>query len=162
MTFVGKNLFVLTGAGVSAESGLSTFRSEGGLWRDYRPEEVANIAAWRRDPRLVWEFYSWRRECLNKAKPNPAHFALAAIEQKLGDGFFLCTQNVDNLHEHAGSQRIAHIHGTLFESKCDTCMRSPFADMSIYAADTALPQCGTCGHGTIRPNVVWFGEATRA
>src|SRR5262244_186390 len=102
------SIFVLTGAGVSAESGLATFRGEGGLWRNYRPEEVANIDAWRRDPRLVWEFYSMRREKAAAARPNPAHAALAELERRHGDGFFLCTQNVDDLHEQAGSERIAH------------------------------------------------------
>src|ERR1700757_3878409 len=95
-------VFILTGAGVSAESGIPTFRG-GGLWRNYRVEEVASPHAWRRDPRLVWEFYSMRRRVAASAKPNPAHFALAKLEQKLEDRIFLCTQNVDDLHEQAGS-----------------------------------------------------------
>jgi len=148
-------LFVLTGAGVSAESGLATFRGEGGLWRNYRPEEVANIAAWRRDPKLVWEFYSMRRRKALEAKPNAAHFALAEIERVLGDNFFLCTQNVDSLHEQAGSERVHHIHGELTKSKCDRCDRAPFADESLYESGP-LPKC-ECG-GTLRVNVVWFGE----
>jgi NAD-dependent deacetylase len=148
-------VFVLTGAGVSAESGLGVFRSEGGLWRNYRPEEVANISAWQRDPRLVWDFYSMRRARHRDAKPNPAHLALAQLEQRLGERFFLCTQNVDRLHEAAGSERIVHIHGKIYESKCDTCPRPPFPDEASYETD--LPKCD-CGGG-IRPNVVWFGEA---
>jgi NAD-dependent deacetylase len=100
--------FVLTGAGVSAESGIPTFRGVGGLWRNYRIEEVASPEAWHRDPRLVWEFYSMRRRVAAEAKPNPAHFALAKLEQKLQDRLFLCTQNVDDLHEEAGSIRIVH------------------------------------------------------
>jgi NAD-dependent deacetylase len=151
-----QKLFVLTGAGTSAESGLATFRGEGGIWRTYRAEEVANINAWRRDPRLVWEFYSMRRGKHHEVKPNPAHFALAKIEQELGDRFFLCTQNVDRLHELAGSQRIAHIHGKIFESKCDRCQRPPFFDESTYENGAPLPKC-ECG-GIIRPNVCWFGE----
>jgi NAD-dependent deacetylase len=150
-------IFVLTGAGVSAESGLGTFRGPDGLWRSYRPEEVANIEAWRRDPRLVWDFYSMRRAKHQAASPNVAHLAIAELERRLGDRFFLCTQNVDGLHEAAGSQRIAHIHGKLLESKCDTCTRRPFPDDSTYTEAHELPKCD-CGGG-IRPNVVWFGEA---
>ncbi|HVQ21074.1 MAG TPA: Sir2 family NAD-dependent protein deacetylase, partial [Terrimicrobiaceae bacterium] len=92
-------LFILTGAGISAESGIPTFRDAGGLWRKYRIEEVASPYAWRRDPRLVWDFYSMRRRVASEAKPNPGHFALAALERTIHDRFFLCTQNVDNLHE---------------------------------------------------------------
>ena len=147
-------LFVLTGAGVSAESGLATFRGEGGLWRNFRAEEVANIAAWRRDPKLVWEFYSMRRQKALAAKPNKAHLALAEIEAKLGDNYFLCTQNVDSLHEQAGSRRVHHIHGELMKSKCDRCDLTPFPDEKTY--EGALPKCD-CG-GTLRVNVVWFGE----
>lgn len=149
-------LFVLTGAGVSAESGLATFRGDGGLWRNFRAEEVANIAAWGRDPQLVWEFYSMRRRKALAAKPNPAHVALAEIEKELGDRFFLCTQNVDSLHEQAGSERVHHIHGELMKTKCDSCVREPFADESTYDEGAALPKC-ECG-GTFRVNVVWFGE----
>jgi NAD-dependent deacetylase len=148
-------IFVLTGAGVSAESGLGVFRGEGGLWRNYRPEDVANIQAWRRDPRLVWDFYSMRREKHRAAKPNAAHVAIAELEQRCGDDFFLCTQNVDSLHEQAGSKRLAHIHGKLCENKCDNCAQPPFTDDASYPGE--LPKCG-CGGG-IRPNVVWFGEA---
>jgi NAD-dependent deacetylase len=105
------NLFVLTGAGVSAESGIPTFRGVGGLWRNYRIEEVASPHAWRRDPRMVWEFYSMRRRVAAAAKPNPAHLALAKLEQTLGEHLFLCTQNVDDLHEQAASTNVAHMHG---------------------------------------------------
>ena len=151
-----ESLFVLTGAGVSADSGLATFRGEGGIWRTYRAEEVANINAWRRDPRLVWDFYSMRREKHKEVRPNAAHQALAELEERLGDRFFLCTQNVDQLHELAGSRRVVHIHGKIFESKCDTCDRPPFFDDGPYPADKPLPRC-ECGGG-IRPNVCWFGE----
>src|SRR5437868_8672040 len=116
-------LFILTGAGVSAESGIPTFRDVGGLWRDYRIEEVASPHAWRRDPRLVWEFYSMRRRVAAEAKPNPAHLALAKLERSLGDRLFLCTQNVDNLHEQAGARNAVHMHGELFNSRCDSCNR---------------------------------------
>jgi len=151
-----ERIFVLTGAGVSAESGIPTFRGVGGLWRNYRIEEVASPHAWRRDPRLVWEFYSMRRRVAGEARPNPAHFALAKLEQKLGDRLFLCTQNVDNLHEQAGSQQVIHMHGELFKSRCDRCSRPPFHDTNTYEPPAKLPRC-ECGGG-IRPHICWFGE----
>jgi NAD-dependent deacetylase len=149
-------VFVLTGAGISAESGIPTFRDAGGLWRNYRIEEVASPQAWHRDPRLVWDFYSMRRHVASQARANPAHFALARLEQALGERVFLCTQNVDNLHEQAGSKRVAHMHGELFKSRCDTCRRPPFEDFRTYDVPAELPGC-ECG-GKIRPHICWFGE----
>jgi len=149
-------VFILAGAGVSAESGIPTFRGVGGLWRNYRIEEVASPVAWHRDPRLVWEFYSMRRQVAAAAKPNPAHFALAKLEQQLEERLFLCTQNVDDLHEQAGSKRVVHMHGELFKSRCDTCSRPPFRDANIYEPPVELPRCD-CG-GMIRPHICWFGE----
>jgi len=149
-------VFVLTGAGVSAESGIPTFRGVNGLWRNYRIEEVASPHAWARDPRLVWEFYSMRRRIASAAKPNPAHFSLAKLEQSLGERLFLCTQNVDNLHEQAGSKYVVHMHGELFKSRCDSCSRPAFEDMNIYEPPAELPRC-ECGGG-IRPHICWFGE----
>ena len=149
-------VFVLTGAGISAESGIPTFRDAGGLWRNYRIEEVASPLAWRGDPHFVWDFYSMRRKAASAAKPNPGHFALASLEQALHDRFFLCTQNVDNLHELAGSQRVAHMHGELFKSRCDSCSRPPFPDTSIHESQGEIPLC-PCG-GKIRPHICWFGE----
>jgi NAD-dependent deacetylase len=149
-------VFVLTGAGVSAESGIPTFRGVNGLWRNYRIEEVASPDAWRRDPRLVWQFYSMRRRVATEAKPNPAHFAVAKLEQKLQDRLFLCTQNVDDLHEQAGSKRIVHMHGELSKSRCDRCSRPPFHDTNTYDPPAGLPRC-ECG-GRIRPHICWFGE----
>jgi NAD-dependent deacetylase len=149
-------VFILTGAGVSAESGIPTFRGAGGLWRNYRIEEVASPHAWRRDPRMVWEFYSMRRRVAGEAKPNPAHRALARLGQALGDRLFLCTQNVDNLHEQASSKRVVHMHGELFKSRCDSCNRPPFADSRTYDPPAELPRC-ECG-GRIRPHICWFGE----
>jgi NAD-dependent deacetylase len=148
-------LFVLTGAGVSAESGIPTFRGAGGLWRNYRVEEVASPHAWRRDPALVWEFYSMRRKAAGQAVPNPAHFTLAKLQRSLGDRLFLCTQNVDNLHEQAGSERVVHMHGELFKSRCERCRKPPFSDDHVYEP-AALPHC-QCG-GLIRPHICWFGE----
>jgi NAD-dependent deacetylase len=151
-------LFVLTGAGISAESGLATFRGSGGLWNGYRVEEVATPEAWQADPALVWSFYSMRRRDALAAQPNAGHLALARIEQLLckedPNRFYLCTQNVDDLHERAGSRRIHHMHGSLFHSRCVRC-NLPFADRSFY--ESTLPACQTCG-SPIRPHIVWFGE----
>jgi NAD-dependent deacetylase len=149
-------VFVLTGAGISAESGIPTFRDAGGLWRNYRIEEVASPLAWRRDPQLVWDFYSMRRKVASAAKPNPGHFALVGLEQALQDRLFLCTQNVDNLHEQAGARRIVHMHGELLKSRCDSCSLPPFADTSLHESPGEIPQC-SCG-GKIRPHICWFGE----
>jgi NAD-dependent deacetylase len=151
-------LFVLTGAGVSAESGIPTFRGSDGLWQGHRIEDVASPIAWRRDPEMVWKFYSWRRDVARTKKPNPAHLALAELERRLGERIFLCTQNVDSLHELAGSQRVVHMHGRLFQSRCDreACRRGPFDDDGQYPTLDAIPRC-ECG-GRIRPHICWFGE----
>src|SRR3954467_5528775 len=148
-------VFVLTGAGISAESGVATFRDAGGLWYQHRVEDVATAEGFARDPRLVWRFYSERRKQIGEVKPNPAHLALAELEGFLGDGLFLVTQNVDPLHELAGSKRVLHMHGELLTSRCDTCPRPPFRDDRTYLDDP--PVCDECG-GTIRPDVIWFGE----
>jgi NAD-dependent deacetylase len=150
------HLFVLTGAGISAESGLATFRGSGGLWNGYRVEEVATPEAWHVDPELVWRFYSMRRRDAMAVEPNAAHLALANIERKLGNHFYLCTQNVDDLHERAGTHRVHHMHGTLFQSRCVEC-NVPFADQSFYETAAALPWCPECGE-PVRPHIVWFGE----
>ena len=147
-------LFVLTGAGISAESGLATFRGSGGLWNGYRVDQVATPEAWRADRQMVWRFYSTRRRDALAAQPNAGHLALARIEQKLGDNFYLCTQNVDDLHERAGSRRVHHMHGSLFQSRCERC-ELPFPDAAGY--ENFLPRCRECG-AVIRPHIVWFGE----
>jgi NAD-dependent deacetylase len=149
-------LFVLTGAGISAESGLATFRGSGGLWNGYRVEDVATPEAWRADPKLVWRFYSMRRRDALAARPNPGHIAIAEIERKLADRFYLCTQNVDDLHERAGSHRVHHMHGTLFQSRCGHC-DATFPDKAMYEAAIMLPTCPKCG-ALLRPHIVWFGE----
>lgn len=162
-----ERVFVLTGAGVSAESGLKTFRDQGGLWEGYRVEDVATPEAWGEDAERVWRFYSQRRRDARKAEPNPAHRALAELEEKLGDRFFLVTQNVDDLHEKAGSKRLVHMHGELFVSRCEfsplapgvgawSCREQPFRDESLYESAEAIARCA-CG-GRIRPHIVWFGE----
>jgi NAD-dependent deacetylase len=158
-------VFVLTGAGVSAESGLKTFRDQGGLWEGHRVEEVATPEAWAEDAARVWRFYSLRRRDARRAEPNAAHEALAELETKLDERFFLCTQNVDDLHERAGSRRLVHMHGELFASRCEFhgadsgaygCKRPPFHDENLYETKEAIARCA-CG-GRIRPHIVWFGE----
>lgn len=150
-------VFVLTGAGISAESGLPTFRASDGLWADNRIEDVCTPEAWERNPALVWEFYSGRRAAGNKAEPNPAHTALAELESRLGDRFFLCTQNVDDLHERAGSRRLIHMHGELTKAHCENdCGRPPVEDRAIYRNLGEVGHCA-CG-GRLRPHIVFFGE----
>jgi NAD-dependent deacetylase len=149
-------LFVLTGAGVSAESGLATFRGSGGLWNGYRVEEVATPEAWAADPVLVWKFYSMRRRDALAAQPNAGHLALARMEQTLGDRFYLCTQNVDDLHERAGSVRVHHMHGSLFTSRCTRCPKA-YADQAAYLVSSEFPVCANCS-APVRPAIVWFGE----
>lgn len=149
-------VFVLTGAGISAESGVRTFRDAGGLWHSYRFEEVASPEAWAKDPALVWKFYSERRGQLVGIEPNDAHRALAELERQLGDAFFLCTQNVDSLHELAGSQRLLHMHGELVKSRCERGHAPPFDDAALYPILADIPRCD-CG-GRIRPHICWFGE----
>src|ERR1035437_5087890 len=150
-------VFVLTGAGISAESGLPTFRAEDGLWAGNRIEDVCTPEAWERNPAKVWEFYSARRAAGAKAEPNPAHVALAELEARLGDRFFLCTQNVDDLHERAGSKRLIHMHGELSKAHCENdCGRPPVEDRAIYRSLAEVGRC-PCG-GRLRPHIVFFGE----
>jgi NAD-dependent deacetylase len=146
-------VFVLTGAGVSAESGIQTFRDAGGFWEKYRFEEVASPEGWAADPKVVWRFYGQRRTQALACEPNAAHRALAALERAIGDRLFLCTQNVDDLHEKGGSLRVHHMHGELFRSRCAACSRPPFEDR---VAHPTVPLCSCGGH--IRPHIVWFGE----
>jgi len=150
-------VFVLTGAGISAESGLPTFRADDGLWAGNRIEDVCTPEAWLRNPELVWTFYSKRRKDGANAKPNPAHFALAELEMRIGDRYFLCTQNVDDLHERAGSTRLLHMHGELAKSRCERdCGHTPVEDRAEYASLDEVGHC-SCG-GRMRPHIVFFGE----
>jgi NAD-dependent deacetylase len=149
------SVLVLTGAGVSAESGIATFRGAGGLWENHRIEEVASPDAFASDPRMVWRFYSERRQKAALCSPNPAHRALVSLEARLGDRFLLATQNVDGLHRKAGSQRLIELHGNLFTSRCSSCARAPFTDDRLHL--DALPECEQC-KGLLRPHIVWFGE----
>jgi NAD-dependent deacetylase len=146
-------VFVLTGAGISAESGIATFRDANGLWEKHRFEDVASPAGWAADSALVWRFYAERRAQAVTCQPNDAHRALAALERTLGNRLFLCTQNVDDLHEKAGQGRVIHMHGELMKSRCETCDREPFDDVEAHAT---VPRC-ECG-ARIRPHMVWFGE----
>ncbi len=150
-----RRVAVLTGAGISAESGVPTFRGAGGLWRTFRAEDLATPQAFQRDPKLVWEWYDWRRQWLQTVEPNAGHRALVELEDRLGDGFVLITQNVDGLHDRAGSHRVLKLHGDIWEVRCIECgrrgrdERAPLPDVP--------PRC-ECG-GLLRPGVVWFGEA---
>lgn len=154
---VTDRLFVLTGAGISAESGLPTFRAEDGLWAGYRIEDVCTPDAWERNPAGVWEFYSARRAAGQKAQPNPAHFALAELESNLPGRFFLCTQNVDDLHERAGSVNLIHMHGELAKFRCENeCGAAPVEEHALYADLSEVGRCA-CG-GRLRPHIVFFGE----
>lgn len=149
----GARVFILTGAGISAESGIRTFRDAGGLWEQYRFEEVASPQGWAAHPEVVWRFYAQRRAQAAGCEPNAAHRALARLEQALGDRLFLCTQNVDDLHEKGGSTRVHHMHGELMKSRCERCDRPPFDDRTAHER---IPRC-ECG-ARIRPHIVWFGE----
>lgn len=148
-----RNILVLTGAGISAESGVPTFRGQDGLWKNFRAEDLATPEAFRKNPVLVWEWYLWRMELISQKDPNPAHFALVEWERRLPD-FYLVTQNVDGLHRRAGSSRLLEIHGNIFHYRCISCGKE---------GETKLPQtnprptCGECG-SLLRPAVLWFGE----
>lgn len=151
-------VFVLTGAGVSAESGLGTFRDRDGLWTRFDLNEVATPEAYARDPAKVLDFYNLRRKNLLKARPNEAHAALARLERGLaerGGQLFLCTQNVDDLHEQGGSEQVVHMHGELLKARCTSCSAvRPWRE--DIGPQTACPSCGAAGR--LRPHVVWFGE----
>lgn len=149
-----QKVVVLTGAGISAESGLTTFRDSGGLWEGHDPMQVATPEAYAHDPHLVQRFYDARRAALSRVEPNPAHHALVRLEEALGDDLLVVTQNVDDLHERAGSRRVHHLHGRLRSAWCTACdarhaWEGPLVDG---------PPCPGCGSATLRPDVVWFGE----
>jgi NAD-dependent deacetylase len=147
---------VVTGAGVSAESGVPTFRGAGGLWRNFRAEDLATPAAFARDPRTVWEWYDWRRQELAAVKPNAAHDALARFEQTHAGPFLLVTQNVDGLHAAAGSRKVVNVHGSIWQVRCLACGRERYERATPLP--TLPPRCPKCD-GLERPAVVWFGEA---
>ena len=147
-------IVVLTGAGISAESGVPTFRDADGLWEGHRVEDVATPEAFERQPDVVHRFYDARRAALATVEPNPAHHALARLEESLGDDLLVVTQNIDDLHERAGSTRVLHMHGELLSALCRGCGgRYPWSDDLGH-----LPPCPGCRATELRPDVVWFGE----
>jgi NAD-dependent deacetylase len=149
-----ESICVLTGAGISAESGVETFRGSNGLWSKLKPEELASFDAFMRNPELVWEWYNYRKKIILDVKPNPAHSALARLEE-LANDFTLVTQNIDNLHRRAGSKNILELHGNIERSYCIGCGKY-FAHVEI-TPEKKVPRCSSC-NGIIRPDVVWFGE----
>ena len=149
-----QSIAVLTGAGISAESGVPTFRGDGGLWKQYRAEELATPQAFARDPKLVWEWYSWRRALIAKVEPNAGHHALVELEKRAAR-FTLVTQNVDGLHDRAGSREILKVHGDIWTLRCTDCNREAHDERLEFPE---LPPRCDCG-GKLRPGVVWFGEA---
>lgn len=149
-----RNIVILTGAGISAESGIDTFRSIGGLWEQHRVEDVATPEAFERDPSLVLRFYDMRREAIQTREPNAAHFALAKLEAEWDGQLLIVTQNVDDLHERGGSNRVLHMHGIHLNAWCTSCdMRSRWTGTLIER-----PPCPVCSARSLRPDVVWFGE----
>jgi NAD-dependent deacetylase len=148
-----KRIVVLTGAGISAESGVPTFRGEGGLWRQYRAMDLATPEAFSRDAKLVWEFYNWRRELLTPLVPNPGHHALAEIERRVPQ-FTLITQNIDGLHQKAGSKKMLELHGNIWWVRCTGC-ENLVEDRRVPLPE--MPACTSC-NSLLRPHVVWFGE----
>ncbi|WP_413577787.1 Sir2 family NAD+-dependent deacetylase [Bdellovibrio sp. HCB290] len=152
-----KNIVILTGAGISAESGIRTFRDQDGLWEEHRIEDVATPEAFHRDPALVQRFYNARRAQLKDPNvlPNAAHFALAELERAWEGSFLLVTQNVDNLHRRAGSQNVLHMHGRLDQIRCLSCEETMVWEEDLEVNESC-PQCGI--RGALRPDIVWFGE----
>jgi NAD-dependent deacetylase len=149
-----KYIAVLTGAGVSAESGIKTFRDPDGLWAKLNPMELASVDGFMSNPEIVWDWYQHRREIVNNSMPNPGHYALAEMEG-LFPKFTLITQNVDRLHQRAGSKNVLELHGNIIENHCFNC-KKPY-EGEVTLPDKKLPRCPECG-GMIRPSVVWFGE----
>lgn len=149
-----KRVCVLSGAGVSAESGVPTFRASDGLWEGHRIEDVAHPTGWAKNPQLVWDFYHARRAKAGSVSPNPGHVALAKLEERLGDGFTLATQNVDGLHQRAGSRNVLELHGSLRRTRCTGCTDT--VDQGLDPLP-AMPTCQMCGE-VVRPDIVWFGE----
>ncbi|RMH35347.1 MAG: NAD-dependent deacylase [Nitrospirae bacterium] len=149
-----RSVTVLTGAGISADSGIPTFRGADGLWKNYRPEELASPDAFARNPALVWEWYNWRRELIAAKQPNAAHTALVTLEHR-AENFWLITQNVDGLHRAAGSRKLSEIHGNIWKVRCTQC---GIVEDNHAVPIPIPPTCSSCG-GLLRPHIVWFGES---
>ena len=149
-------VLVVTGAGISAESGIPTFRGAGGLWEGYRAEELATPEAFARDPELVWRWYRWRLGICRGCDPNPGHEVVAAIERSAGS-FLLATQNVDGLHRRAGSRAVVELHGGIDRQRCTACARVEGISAVAAPEDAPLPTCSRCG-ALARPHILWFGE----
>ena len=149
-----RNITILTGAGVSAESGIKTFRDPDGLWAKLNPMELASVNGFMSNPELVWDWYQHRRNIVNQSEPNPGHYAIAEMEG-IFPKFSLITQNVDRLHQRAGSKKVWELHGNIIDNHCFSC-RKPFLG-EVSLPEKQLPVCPECG-GKIRPSVVWFGE----
>lgn len=149
-----KSIVFFTGAGISAESGISTFRGKDGIWNKLRPEELADFNAFLKNPDLVWEWYQYRKKIINESKPNPGHIAIAGFE-KYYDKVSVATQNIDNLHKRAGSTTIYELHGNIERNYCIKCGAN-FETIEYKYTDKA-PKCEKCG-GLVRPDIVWFGE----
>ncbi|BAT71832.1 NAD-dependent deacetylase [Thermosulfidibacter takaii ABI70S6] len=149
-----KKLVVLTGAGISKESGIPTFRGEDGLWNKFKPEELATPWAFQRDPKLVWEWYNWRRGLMLDKKPNEGHLLIAKLEKMVPE-FWLITQNIDGLHQMAGSKKVIELHGNIWRERCVSCS---FKRTNRGLVEEIPPKCPECG-SLLRPDVVWFGEA---
>ena len=153
-----KNIVVLTGAGISAESGIQVFRSETGLWENHRVEDVCTPQGYQRDPELVRKFYDGMRLNLRKVRPNPAHLALTRLAENWKGGFTLVTQNIDNLHEQAGSRNVIHMHGELTKLRCYEALGGCGHVVETMAAQDPDEACPQCGKKLLRPHIVWFGE----
>ncbi len=146
---------VLTGAGISAPSGIPTFRDPGGLWENFKIEDYATPEGFARNPEEVWRWYAWRYRKIREAEPNEAHRLLAELERKKGDGFLLVTQNIDGLHQRAGSKRVIELHGSIHRARCTVCdYRAELPPPEDLAIPPKCPRCGAL----LRPDVVWFGE----
>lgn len=149
-----RNITMITGSGMSIESGIPSLRGKNGLWKSHRAEDLASPKAFYSNPSLVWEWYNWRREIIRNAKPNKAHYACVDLEQKLGEHFYIITQNIDELHQKAGNKNILEVHGSVWKTRCTKCgdKRENRAKLD------KLPKCQNCG-GLLRPDVIWYGEA---
>ncbi|MFW9905046.1 MAG: NAD-dependent deacylase [Candidatus Thorarchaeota archaeon] len=155
---IEKNMRItmISGAGFSQASGVPTFRGKNGLWKNYDPSNLATPSAFAMDPGLVWEWYRWRLNIILNAEPNPAHVKLAELEQKEFD-IAIQTQNVDDLHERAGSQNVTHLHGEIRQAKCVSCGKKFLWTLDLLKTSNDIPKCNICG-SMCRPDVVWFGE----